>query len=68
MKTLDKINALFSGRRTVQYAGMGLDKKWKLRSNRKSQCHKLKSLMLLRLLQDNGLAVSHLLNLIYKKD
>ena len=35
MKTLDKINAIH-GRQTVQYAGMGLDKKWKLRSNRKS--------------------------------
>lgn len=38
MGALDKINQKY-GRQTLQFASMGLEKKWKLRSNHKSPCY-----------------------------
>ena len=38
MKTIDEINSKY-GRQSIQFAGMGLDKKWKLRCYRKSPCY-----------------------------
>ena len=38
MNAIDKINAKF-GRQSIQFAGMGLEKKWKLRCHRKSPCY-----------------------------